>query len=82
MELTKSNGRGLMSALIGMIFGIAALRVKALYLAMSTLNERLSGRSARPKSVAGVERQNGAWVDFLWSDLGCAGARARTRAAR
>jgi branched-chain amino acid transport system permease protein len=28
---------GLMSALIGMIFGIAALRVKALYLAMSTL---------------------------------------------
>jgi branched-chain amino acid transport system permease protein len=30
-------GGGLMSALIGMIFGIAALRVKALYLAMSTL---------------------------------------------
>jgi len=28
---------GLMSAVIGMIFGIAALRVKALYLAMSTL---------------------------------------------
>jgi branched-chain amino acid transport system permease protein len=30
-------GGGLMSAVIGMIFGIAALRVKALYLAMSTL---------------------------------------------
>jgi branched-chain amino acid transport system permease protein len=28
---------GLMSAVIGMIFGVAALRVKALYLAMSTL---------------------------------------------
>jgi branched-chain amino acid transport system permease protein len=30
-------GGGLMSAVIGMIFGIAALRVKTLYLAMSTL---------------------------------------------
>jgi len=30
-------GGGLMSALIGMIFGVAALRVKSLYLAMSTL---------------------------------------------
>ncbi|WP_280155517.1 metallophosphoesterase [Piscinibacter sp. XHJ-5] len=45
----------------------------AMYLAMSSLDADVSGRAARPKSVAGVERQNGAWVDFLWSDLGSAG---------
>ena len=45
----------------------------AMYLAMSSLNSGVSNRAARPDSVAGVERQNGAWVDFLWSDLGSAG---------
>jgi hypothetical protein len=45
----------------------------AMYLAMSTLNGGVANRATRPKSVAGVERQNGAWVDFLWSDLGSAG---------
>lgn len=45
----------------------------AMYLAMSSLNGSMADRAGRPKRVAGVERQNGAWVDFLWSDLGSSG---------
>ena len=45
----------------------------SLYLAMSTLNGEMSGSGELPGTVGDVERQNGAWVDFLWSDLGDAG---------
>jgi hypothetical protein len=51
--------------------------VDATYRLMSTLNARLWGNGAGPRSVAQVEQENGAWVVFLWSDLGSAGASGR-----
>lgn len=48
--------------------------VDATYLAMSTLNAQMKGTSGRPRKIDSVERQNGAWVDFLFSDLGSSGA--------
>lgn len=51
--------------------------VDATYRAMSTINAELTGQGARPATVAQIERENGAWVDFLWSDLGSSGAIAR-----
>lgn len=34
---------------------------------------RSSGRNPRAVTVADLESQNGAWVDFIWSDLGSSG---------
>lgn len=50
--------------------------VDSTYLAMSALNAQMQGTqgtSGRPRQVDSVERQNGAWVDFLFSDLGSSG---------
>ncbi|MDQ6685364.1 MAG: hypothetical protein M3Z16_09565 [Pseudomonadota bacterium] len=51
--------------------------VDALYRGMSTLNGLVPGHRHADLSVAQLERQNGAWVDFLWSDLGSSGAIGR-----
>jgi len=48
--------------------------VDTMYLALSSLNSLMANSAARPKTVSQIERQNGAWVDFVWSDLGGAGA--------
>jgi UDP-2,3-diacylglucosamine pyrophosphatase LpxH len=45
----------------------------SIYRAMSTLNVKLRGEHAQPRTVAQIEGQNGSWVDFLWSDLGSGG---------
>jgi len=55
--------------------------VDPMYRAMSTITSRRRPRApgAPPPgmSVGQIEAQNGAWVDFLWSDLGSAGATGR-----
>ncbi|KQP12793.1 metallophosphoesterase [Pseudorhodoferax sp. Leaf267] len=58
--------------------------VDPMYRLVSSLNAQLpgpGGRSARPAdtlTVAQLEAQNGAWVDFLWSDLGSAGSTGQS----
>ena len=47
--------------------------VDATYRAMSTLSGAFRGGDGRPRTVAAIERENGAWVDFLFSELGSAG---------
>ena len=51
--------------------------VDSMYRAMSRFNAWLSGTEDPPKTVSQLERQNGPWIDFLWSDLGGAGALGR-----
>jgi hypothetical protein len=51
--------------------------VDALYRVMSRLNAWLSGVDNPPRTVRALESQNGPWIDFLWSDLGSAGAIGR-----
>lgn len=51
--------------------------VDAIYRLMSTLNA-LMAPDAPPPTVAQLEQQNGPWIDFLWSDLGSAGATGRS----
>lgn len=51
--------------------------VDAVYRLMSTINA-LMDSDAPPPTVAQLEQQNGPWIDFLWSDLGSAGATGRT----
>ena len=51
--------------------------VDSMYRAMSRLNSWLSGHDWPPATVAQIERENGPWVDFLWSDLGSAGGVGR-----
>ncbi|MBT2320974.1 hypothetical protein J7E62_01205 [Variovorax paradoxus] len=51
--------------------------IDPMYRLMSILNSQAPGRGAErdgaPIPVADLETQNGAWVDFLWSDLGSSG---------
>jgi Calcineurin-like phosphoesterase len=47
--------------------------VDAMYRAMSRINAWLAGSTNPPPTVDKIERQNGAWVDFLWSNLGSSG---------
>lgn len=47
--------------------------VDATYRVMSTLDAAMQGLGAPPASMGKLEAQNGAWVDFLWSDLGSSG---------
>ncbi len=51
--------------------------VDPMYRAVSSLDAQAPGAGGTAKtaalSVAQLETQNGAWVDFLWSDLGSAG---------
>lgn len=58
--------------------------IDPMYRVVSTLDAQSSipaGRHRSPHngalSVAQIEAQNGPWVDFLWSDLGSAGATGR-----
>lgn len=51
--------------------------IDPLYRLMSTLTGILSPTLPMPSTLEEIERQNGAWVDFLWSDLGSAGATGR-----
>lgn len=49
--------------------------VDPMYRVVSALDAQAPGHHGRgPASMAQLESQNGAWVDFLWSDLGSAGA--------
>jgi hypothetical protein len=48
--------------------------IDAMYRAVSRLRTWLTGGTEGPVSVAQIEAENGPWVDFLWSDLGGAGA--------
>jgi len=48
------------------------------YRAMSVVNSAVSGVPSMPPNVAQLERQNGPWIDFLWSDLGDAGVSGRS----
>ncbi|WP_088287106.1 metallophosphoesterase [Ideonella sp. A 288] len=48
--------------------------VDGTYRVMSTLDAAMEGLDAPPASMGKLEAQNGAWVDFLWSDLGSSGA--------
>jgi len=58
--------------------------VDAMYRAMSALaahdTPRPPDAPLPPQTVAQIEARNGAWVDFLWSDLGSAGAVGRESA--
>lgn len=47
--------------------------VDATYRVMSSINGAFRGGDGRPETVAQIEAENGAWVDFLFSDLGSAG---------
>jgi len=47
--------------------------VDATYRMMSSINSAFRGGDGRPATVARIERENGAWVDFLFSDMGSAG---------
>jgi UDP-2,3-diacylglucosamine pyrophosphatase LpxH len=51
--------------------------IDPIYRLMSTLNAQAPGhppvRNRGPLTVAELESQNGAWVDFMWSDLGSSG---------
>ncbi|HJS04154.1 MAG TPA: hypothetical protein VJ832_11780, partial [Variovorax sp.] len=51
--------------------------IDPMYRVMTMLNAqapgRSSGRNPRAVTVADLESQNGAWVDFIWSDLGSSG---------
>lgn len=50
--------------------------VDSTYRVMSALNAQFRGTDPRPQTVKQIERHNGAWVDFLFSDLGSGGAIA------
>ena len=57
--------------------------IDPMYRMVSTLNAQLpdQGRITRPAdtlTVAQLEAENGAWVDFLWSNLGSAGSTGHT----
>ncbi|RCW69254.1 metallophosphoesterase [Pseudorhodoferax soli] len=57
--------------------------VDPMYRMVSTLNAQLPGLARTPRpadslTVAQLEAENGAWVDFLWSDLGSAGSTGHT----
>ncbi|MEO0499326.1 MAG: metallophosphoesterase [Pseudomonadota bacterium] len=45
----------------------------ATYRALSRLKGWLEASGVRPDEIADLERENGPWVDFLWSNLGDAG---------
>lgn len=47
--------------------------VDAMYRSMSRLRGWLTDGSAPLETVDDIQAQNGAWIDFLWSDLGSAG---------
>jgi hypothetical protein len=47
--------------------------IDATYRVMSSINSAFRGGDGRPETVARIEAENGAWVDFLFSDLGSAG---------
>jgi len=47
------------------------------YRLMSTVNGLMSGQTMSELSAETLEQENGAWVDFLWSDLGSAGDTGR-----
>ena len=47
--------------------------IDATYRLMSSINSAFRGGAGRPETVARIEAENGAWVDFLFSDLGSAG---------
>ena len=51
--------------------------IDSIYLILSDLNAVLHDSTDRPKTVAAIERENGAWVDFLFSNLGNGGALAK-----
>ncbi|HJV70262.1 hypothetical protein [Ideonella sp.] len=46
----------------------------ATYRVMTSFSDMVLGASAAATSIDRIERQNGPWVDFLWSDLGAAGS--------
>jgi len=46
------------------------------YMALSRLAQWITGSPEGPRSATDIERCNGAWIDFLWSDLGSAGSIA------
>ena len=48
-----------------------------IYHLMSAVSRRLRGEGERPHSVARLEQENGAWIDFPWSELGQSGVLAR-----
>jgi hypothetical protein len=48
--------------------------VDSLYRLMSTIGATYHGGDLRPKTMKVLEQQNGAWIDFLFSDLGSSGA--------
>ena len=47
--------------------------IDAMYRSMSRLRAWLTDGSASLSTVDDIQSQNGAWIDFLWSDLGSAG---------
>ncbi len=46
---------------------------ESMYLAMSGLRQRLQGRLSLSEDMSEIERDNGYWVNFLWSSLGSSG---------
>jgi hypothetical protein len=47
--------------------------VDSTYRLSSTISGAFRGGDGRPATVAGIERENGAWVDFLFSGFGSSG---------
>jgi hypothetical protein len=47
-----------------------------IYRLMSAISSRLQGGGERPRTVEQLGQENGAWIDFLWSDLGQSGQLA------
>jgi hypothetical protein len=47
--------------------------IDAMYRTLSRLRAWIAGTDPRGETIAQIEAENGAWVDFLWSNLGSAG---------
>lgn len=51
--------------------------IDSMYRSLSRFRAWMTGNDEPPGTVAELETQNGPWIDFLWSDLGSAGAIGR-----
>ena len=47
--------------------------IDAMYRTLSRLRAWISGSDPKGETIAQIEAENGAWVDFLWSNLGSCG---------
>jgi UDP-2,3-diacylglucosamine pyrophosphatase LpxH len=53
-------------------------QIDSMYRAITRFEAWITGSPPRHQSIESIERQNGPWVDFLWSNLGSAGSVRNT----